>query len=143
MQTKRRGLQFYTRLCYPLHVPAASPDSNTVLLSTCLEVAVPMWQERLRDRPANWLQARGQELAPILYGPGGEHLFFKGSKEGDTARVFNALAESLGILSFVPGGVRFLGRRWEARHLHGGLVASDFEDLLSAAAELGKERTEG
>jgi hypothetical protein len=39
-----------------------------------------------------------------------------GKKPGETAKVFNALAESIGVLSFAPGGVTAFGNHWESWH---------------------------
>jgi len=43
----------------------------------------------------------------------GDDILFKSRREGDTAKAFNALAESLAFMAFVPGGVTFLGDHWE------------------------------
>lgn len=47
-----------------------------------------------------------------LLGEKGHLLMFRGKKRGETAEVFNQLARGLAILSFVPGGVTFLGEHW-------------------------------
>ena len=69
------------------------------------------------------LQARGDskdvdrqilQETTDLFGANDDLLMFLGEKFGETARVFNALAASLAILAFCPGGVTFLGEHWEA-----------------------------
>lgn len=45
-----------------------------------------------------------------LLGEKGDCLFFK--HEGETARVFNALAEGIAVLAHAPGGVKAFGRHW-------------------------------
>jgi hypothetical protein len=51
---------------------------------------------------------------------------------GQTTIEMNLLTEVLAILSFVPGGVRFLGSRFDAEHT---TVALQLDDALFAALE--------
>jgi hypothetical protein len=46
-------------------------------------------------------------------GSHGDDLLFKSKKAGDTAKVFNILADGLARLSFVPGGVDIFGMHFE------------------------------
>lgn len=84
------------------------PKSTPVLLLT-LQVAVPLWIHRWKMRPASDRIARAGECAQII-GEKGDVLQFGGK---GCAEAFNALAESLAILSFSPGGVKFHGLHWE------------------------------
>ncbi len=92
------------------------PNENTKsdLLKTTLSVAVPLWIGRLRSKPMGYIleraQACGQEIAEH-----GDLILFRSKKKGQTAEAFNRLAEGLACMSFVPGGVMFLGVRWEAK----------------------------
>jgi len=95
-----------------------SPNANPAtrdLLSLSLETAVPIWINELQEVPFEELMDRaktcGWEVAEKA-----DTLLYGSKKIGGTAEVFNRLAEGLAILSFVPGGVNFLGRHWEAKH---------------------------
>lgn len=50
-----------------------------------------------------------------LLGEKGDILQFRGGKPGETAKVFNALADGLAVMAFCPGGVTFCGTRYHAR----------------------------
>lgn len=82
-----------------------------VALMGMLEVAVPFWVVRWRERgpQSNWRE-RAQELSQVV-AEKGDVLQYR-SKKGESANAFNALAEAVALLSFVPGGVRFNGLRW-------------------------------
>lgn len=104
-------------------------DRTRDLLKISLECAVPLRMMEMLHRnppgPTEWewdqLPRIGENLA---YGedthrggthPGGEYLMFRHPKEpGVTAQLFNELAFALAVLSFAPGGVRFLGQEWKA-----------------------------
>lgn len=90
-----------------------SCPSSASLLRATLEVAVPLWIESVRKLPPEVRIERGHELADVI-AEKGDVIQFRGKKKGESARAFNALAESLAIMSFVPGGVRFMGLHFEA-----------------------------
>jgi hypothetical protein len=96
-----------------------SVGGNLLLIS--LEAAVPLWAERWRAWLRLWewerVVQRAQELSQIVASEG-DNILFRGAKKGDSARAFNALAEGLALLSMFPGGVKFLGEKWE--HKKGG-----------------------
>lgn len=83
-------------------------------LVPCLRLAVPMWIERLAKKPFCVVAGRAHELAEVV--AGGSDVLLRASKQGEAARAFNAIAEGLAALSFVPGGVTFLGVHFEADH---------------------------
>lgn len=87
-----------------------SEEAARALLLSTLELAVPMWQEEWRGRPPAEREIRGRELSQVVAERGDVILY----RAKGTAEAFNALAEAVAILSFQPGGVEFLGRRWEA-----------------------------
>jgi hypothetical protein len=70
-----------------------------------LEVAVPMWIDRLRHSTAEQRQAIGQRCGQHIASHG-DDLMFRG-KRGSSAEAFNALAEGLAALAYCPGGVSF------------------------------------
>lgn len=89
--------------------------SDPVLLGM-LEVAVPMWIDRVR--PLSWEERKARAnacLAVIGYGDSLESIacLVTGVKGGE--RAFNAVAEALAIGALQPGGVSFGGLHWEAR----------------------------
>ena len=49
-----------------------------------------------------------------LIGEKGNFLWTKSEKKGITAKVANAVADCIAVLSFVPGGIEIFGRRWES-----------------------------
>ena len=80
-----------------------------------LQLAVPLWIDRLSRLPWSDVMARARECGDVV-AQKGDVLQFRSKKKGETARSFNALAEGLACLSFAQGGVRFNGAHWEARH---------------------------
>jgi hypothetical protein len=79
-----------------------------------VRLAVPLWAVKLAEKPLDVVLARAHELADVV--AGGSDVLFRSSKRGETARAFNAIAEGLAALSFTPGGVTFLGMRFESVH---------------------------
>lgn len=90
-------------------------DVKDSLLAMSLQVAVPLWIHRLKDRPWSELTVMAAEASQIV-AEKGDIILFKGKKKGETAAAFNALARGVAILSFCPGGVTLFGQHWEAGH---------------------------
>lgn len=90
------------------------PASAHLMRST-LQLAVPLWAMRLRPVPFDRLVERAPTLAQVV-AEKGDVAQFRGSKKGETAAAFNAIAEGLAILSFLPGGVRFMGDHYQNEH---------------------------
>lgn len=88
-------------------------STREALLSASLEVAVPLWIDRMRDYSAAYRIERAQECADVIASKG-DIIMYRSKKRGETGRAFNRLAEGLACLAFVPGGVRFMGIHWEA-----------------------------
>ena len=86
-----------------------APDPRSDLLSVSLELAVPLWIERVR-----WWsdaeQARRARICSVEVGSHGDGILFRTTH---TKTAFNALAEGLAIAAFAPGGVTFKGQHWE------------------------------
>ncbi len=84
-------------------------------LPVMLDLAVPLWIWQIKERGGptqadfDALQSAENTLATSS-----EYALFSSSKPGESAAAFNAIACSLAVLSFVPGGVRFCGRHWES-----------------------------
>lgn len=115
-------------LICPKHGPAEAAetrrkllaeDSNPILMGM-LELAVPMWIDRLRPLPWTEIERRRERCADVLAfaSPGvdiaGLASRATDGKKGGVAAAFNVMAEALAILSFCPGGVTFSGSHWEA-----------------------------
>lgn len=90
-------------------------ENNQELLKISLTCAVPLWIETLKNRPWADLEASRHRCIDMIASHG-DNILYRSKKAGETARAFNALAEALAILSFVPGGVRAFGLHFEARH---------------------------
>jgi|HubBroStandDraft_3_1064219.scaffolds.fasta_scaffold00080_25 hypothetical protein len=81
----------------------------------CLQVAVPMWQMEFQSYAWDQLRPIAQRAAEEV-GSHGDILQFGSKKAGAQADVFNHLAKGIAVLSFCPGGVKFLGDHYEAQH---------------------------
>jgi hypothetical protein len=88
-----------------------SPEAKAQLLAM-LQVAVPLWIERLRLLSTEQLQARALVLGAELASSG--DMFIRADKPGEKAKAFNVLAEGLACMAFSRLGVEFEGIRWEA-----------------------------
>ena len=88
------------------------------IASNILDVAVPLYIAQLRALRAEEFQATWQswidDSALEAAGVFSEVLPAGGGKPGDAARAFTGLAKALAAMSFVPGGVPFGTRRYEA-----------------------------
>lgn len=88
--------------------------STLALLQTSLDAAVPLWVLRHKDKSFEELQRRAQQASQII-AEHGDDILFRSARPGGSAYAFNALAEALAILSFMPGGVTAFGRHWESQ----------------------------
>lgn len=85
----------------------------SALLLISLEADVPLWIERHRATP-EVERATRRQVCSAAVAAHGDILQFKSTKAGETADVFNRLAEGLALAAFAPGGVTFHGQHWEA-----------------------------
>lgn len=97
----------------PQEVDYGEWREKQALLATTLQLAVPLWIERLRERPWEYVQQRAKECSQHIAGHG-DNLLFRAKKKGQSAEAFNRLAEGIACLSFCPGGVKIFGQHWEA-----------------------------
>lgn len=95
----------------PVDDDLVSPEAKAKLLSM-LQLAVPLWIERLRPLSAEQLQARAMELGLELASTG--DMFVRASKPEERDRAFEVLAESLACMSFSRMGVAFEGLHWDS-----------------------------
>jgi hypothetical protein len=104
-------------------------ENAAFLMKTVLQVAVPMWLDRLAvmtDEERGMVATKWAHDAADVVASQGDVLQF-GGKPGEAAAAFNALARGLAALSTAPGGVRFLGTIWCATHAVWGYPADDDE----------------
>jgi hypothetical protein len=107
--------------------PAQMPRSSAqVLLPIAISAAVPLWVYEISQRGGptadDWkrLPNLGRLIAEQ-----GDHLLHRSPGEGGTAALFNALAEALALLSFVPGGVSFGEQHFDALQILAGFLGAE------------------
>lgn len=91
-----------------------SDDAADWLLTSMVNVAVPLWIDALRS--LSWPQRRvlAHECAQIV-AEKGDIILYKSKKKGETATAFNALAKGIALLAFAPGGVKCFGSHFIVR----------------------------
>lgn len=84
------------------------------LLALTLDTALPfrIHEYARKGGPDEDDLARTREVADVLACEGDTLQY--GGKRGRAAQLFTLLTDALAVMSFVPGGVRFCGRRWLA-----------------------------
>lgn len=97
-------------------MPTRSYEDHTHL-TAALQVAVPLWIIEIKPLGMNAILTRARELNELQDSTGqrligSDALLY--SREGDTANSFNALAESIACMSFLPGGITCFGQHWIA-----------------------------
>ena len=126
-----------------LHSPAEQVPVSSAqgLLPTALSAAVPLRIFAIYERGGptadDWtrLQGLGRLLAER-----GDQLLFRSALPGETAEVFNALAEALALLAFLPGGVPFGDERFDALQILSGLLGEErARSYLSQIRRVGEE----
>lgn len=118
--------------------PMAGVDDSHHLLRTMMDLAVSLrlLEMENKDPPdmheeITCLECRGlcngcatcgdhgrmpRNLAYAHYlGAHGDDLLYRSKKKGETAKVFNLVAEMLAGLAFQPGGVTFAGAHYEVK----------------------------
>jgi hypothetical protein len=91
-----------------------SDNTKLALLQASLGAAVPLWIEQWRGRSYEERAERVKELGGIVAHEG-DNILFRSKKKGGTSRAFNALAESVAIMSFQPGGIKLFGLHFETK----------------------------
>ena len=91
-----------------------TPDPAASLLAIALSAAVPLHLAALRRRggpqPSDLELARH---ASTLLSEHGDILLYRGSKRGQTAEIFHAVAFALAVMASQPGGTTCAGSHWE------------------------------
>ena len=85
---------------------------NSELLKMSLSAAVPLYVEEFRHRAWDDLVLEAHAASQIV-AEKGDIVLFRSRKKGESAKVFNALARGIAILSFAPGGVTAFGMHFE------------------------------
>lgn len=86
--------------------------NSEAVLTGMLEIAVPLWIERLRPLNDEQRRERAQACSDVI-GEHGDVILYKSKKEGETAEAFNRLAEGVACAAFAPGGITVFGNHWE------------------------------
>lgn len=88
---------------------------NNHLIGVFLSASVPLRIRELQSQggPTEEDMLKIKEHAKLL-GEHGDAFLFKSKKKGLTAQVANAVAASIAILSFVPGGITLFDQHWES-----------------------------
>lgn len=95
--------------------PWVTDGTTTDLLRIALEAAVPLWIEKLKNQPVDYLLERARECGQVI-AERGDIIQFRSKKKGASAEAFNKLAEGLACAAIIsPGGVTFLGTTWTAK----------------------------
>lgn len=89
--------------------------ANSDVLRDHLDLAVRVWIDELRDVSPDGRAARADHCASIVAHKG-DLLMFKSKKPGESAFVFNRLAEGIACAAFMPGGIRAFGLIFCAQH---------------------------
>jgi hypothetical protein len=92
-----------------------TPEGLPPHMAIALSAAVPLWVFEMSRVPLTTLIAQAPELSQVI-AEKGDVAQFKSKKKGETAAAFNAIARALAVLSFMPGGVTFLGEHYENKH---------------------------
>jgi hypothetical protein len=96
--------------------PDIPPGDRLVLLAEVLNRAVALSIAHLRDLECEPFGPVWQRWIAEAEGAGvfSEVLVVGSQRKGEVARAVDALARALAALAFVPGGVSFIGRHYEA-----------------------------
>jgi hypothetical protein len=88
--------------------------ANKELMESLLVLAVPQWIEKLKHRSFADFEARREAiLESVCYK--GDLLLYGSKEKGETAQLFNDLAEGLAWLALIAkGGVEFGELHWDA-----------------------------
>lgn len=91
-------------------------SSKYTLLNLAIQASVTLYIEEIKrygyipDSLLTECREVGQELAS-----NGDNLLYASRPTGKTAKLFNRVARALAVLGFQPGGVNFLGCKWESK----------------------------
>lgn len=83
-----------------------------LFLDTSVPIRVLALQEQGGPIQEDFKRIQGHDQ---LLGERGNFLWMKSKKKGETAKVANAVADAIAVLSFVPGGITLFGQHWESK----------------------------
>jgi len=107
------------------------PDGpKYVLLKTALEAAVPLriMEIEARGGVTDYDISECHNISQEL-GERGDILLFKSKNKGETAAIFNRLAQGLAVMAFCKGGVTFLGRKFIAGEINANETKAQFAPM--------------
>src|SRR5437879_5674399 len=102
------------------------PSIASSHLAIALSAAVPLRVLALYERQGpdeNDLEAAHQ--VGTLLASKGDRLLFRSEVPGETADIFNQVAQALAVLSFAPGGVPCFGQHFDAEAILTGFVGEE------------------
>ena len=103
----------------------SSGDYIIGLLGTTLQLAVPLWVEKIKSEQWSFEKRRERaEICAYEVAAKGDVLQF-GGRKGEAGQAFNMLAEGLALLAMNPGGITFMGIHWESVELASGRSATE------------------
>lgn len=88
-------------------------EINKTLLTSSLEVAVPLWIETFKDYDWDEFKRIVNDSENVL-SECAEAVLYR--IEGKSAKAFNALAKAIAVLSYCPGGVEIFGMRFKSKN---------------------------
>ncbi len=91
-------------------------DRRYHIMKMTLCTAVPLWIAQIKERggPTQEEWDRITNFAETLAFQGEVLMFGDKKQPGRQAHLFNRLAQSIAVMSFLPGGVTTFGEHWEA-----------------------------
>jgi len=82
-----------------------------ILLQTTLSLAVPQWQEIIKN-DFDYYYDKKEYFADVIASQG-DIILYKSEKKGETAKAFNELAKAIAVLSFSPLGIDIFGLKFK------------------------------
>lgn len=87
-------------------------DLITLFLDTAVPLRVLAIQEQGGPTQEDFKRIQGHTH---LLGERGNFLWMKSKKKGETAKIANAVADAIAVLSFAPGGIDLFNRHWKSK----------------------------
>lgn len=84
-------------------------ENVKMFLDASVSLRIIALQERGGPTKEDFKRIQGHDQ---LLGERGNFLWMKSKKKGETAKVANAVADAIAVLSFAPGGIVIFGRYW-------------------------------
>lgn len=93
-----------------------SDPLNEALLKASLAMAVPLRILEIRNLTFSERKEIAEKALPMIC-EHGDDIIFRSVKKGGTAAAWGSLVSALAVLAYQPGGVKFLGDRFDAEEI--------------------------